>query len=275
MGPATVKYATGEMERLGLGTSACEPGVDGAKLFVGSLPRTITEDELREFFSKFGAITEVFVMRDTATGTGRGCAFVKMALKEDALYAIQSLAGKHQWEGCARPLEVRFAESKSQRMQNMGESTGFASRLEVQGASARSTGVVRGGVCVLRAGGNDDASWSARSCRCRDGRGQDGRQPRRRPTAAEQLKPENSRPLEGVLFTRRPSILPQRNDKHHHLGKTPGILPTPSRAALWRFRIWRGVRRWRRIRRKWISKQRAFLRRRARRRRRGVARRQR
>lgn len=116
-----MKYATGEMERLGLGTSACEPGVDGAKLFVGSLPRTITEDELREFFAKFGAITEVFVMRDSATGTGRGCAFVKMALKEDALYAIQSLAGKHQWEGCSRPLEVRFAESKSQRMQNMGK----------------------------------------------------------------------------------------------------------------------------------------------------------
>ena len=56
-------------------------------------------------------------MKDSATGQGRGCAFVKMSSKEEAFYAINSLNGKHVWEGCSRPMEVRFAESRAQRQQ--------------------------------------------------------------------------------------------------------------------------------------------------------------
>ncbi|CDJ39281.1 hypothetical protein ETH_00001150, partial [Eimeria tenella] len=117
MGPMTVKYATGEAERLGLNPQACEPGVPQAKLFVGSLPRTLKEEELKAFFQNYGNVEEVFVMKDGATGQGKGCAFVKMSQKEAAFFAINSLNGKHLWEGCNRPMEVRFAESKAQRQQ--------------------------------------------------------------------------------------------------------------------------------------------------------------
>ncbi|CDJ31955.1 RNA recognition motif domain-containing protein, putative [Eimeria mitis] len=106
MGPITVKYATGEAERLGLNPQACEPGIPQAKLFVGSLPRTLKEDELRTFFLNYGAVEEVFVMKDSSTGQGRGCAFVKMAQKEEAFFAINSLNGKHIWSGCTRPMEA-------------------------------------------------------------------------------------------------------------------------------------------------------------------------
>lgn len=120
MGPMSVKYATGEAERLGLSAQACEPGVPQAKLFVGSLPRTLKEEELRNFFQSYGQVDEVFIMKDNATGVGKGCAFVKMGQKEQALFAINSLNGKHTWEGCPRPMEVRFAESRAQRQMLAG-----------------------------------------------------------------------------------------------------------------------------------------------------------
>ncbi|CBZ54017.1 CUG-BP-and ETR-3-like factor 3, related [Neospora caninum Liverpool] len=122
LGPIIVKYATGEAERLGmhsLGMGGEGGGVDQAKLFVGSIPRTMSEDELRVFFQTYGTVEEVFVMKDSATGTGKGCAFVKFKYKEEGLHAMRNLNGKHIFEGCTRPVEVRFAESKSQRQQQM------------------------------------------------------------------------------------------------------------------------------------------------------------
>ncbi|EPT32242.1 RNA recognition motif-containing protein [Toxoplasma gondii TgCatPRC2] len=119
MGPITVKYATGEAEKLGFATSSCEPGQDQAKLFIGSIPRTMTEDEVRQFFSTYGTVEEVFVMKDNVQNTGKGCCFVKFAFKEEALHAVRTLSGKHTFEGCTRPVEVRFAESKAARQQQM------------------------------------------------------------------------------------------------------------------------------------------------------------
>nr|PIM00946.1 RNA recognition motif-containing protein [Toxoplasma gondii COUG] len=122
LGPIIVKYATGEAERLGmhsLGMGGEGGGVDQAKLFVGSIPRTMSEDELRLFFQTYGTVEEVFVMKDSATGTGKGCAFVKFKYKEEGLHAMRNLNGKHVFDECTRPVEVRFAESKSQRQQQM------------------------------------------------------------------------------------------------------------------------------------------------------------
>ncbi|PFH34442.1 RNA recognition motif-containing protein [Besnoitia besnoiti] len=123
LGPIIVKYATGEAERLGMNSLGMGGegggGVDQAKLFVGSIPRTMSEDELRLFFQTYGTVEEVFVMRDSSTGTGRGCAFVKFKYKEEGLHAMRILNGKHVFEGCTRPVEVRFAESKAQRQQHV------------------------------------------------------------------------------------------------------------------------------------------------------------
>lgn len=90
MGPLQVKYAFGEPERLGLLLGNSQPGVDQAKLFVGSLPKSATEEELHAVFSRFGAIDEVFVMRDEDK-ISKGCAFVRFAFKEEAFSAIANL----------------------------------------------------------------------------------------------------------------------------------------------------------------------------------------
>lgn len=118
MGAISVKYATGEAEKLGL-VASTEPGQDQAKLFIGSIPKTMLDEEVRQFFAAYGAVEEVFVMKDPVTQAGKGCCFVKFAYKEEALHAIRSLSGKHTFDGCSRPVEVRFAESKAARQQQM------------------------------------------------------------------------------------------------------------------------------------------------------------
>ena len=65
----------------------------GRKLFVGNLPFTTGEAELQEMFEQAGAIESVRVMRDQATGRGRGFAFVEMQNEEDAQKAITQFNG--------------------------------------------------------------------------------------------------------------------------------------------------------------------------------------
>ncbi|PFH34536.1 putative RNA binding protein [Besnoitia besnoiti] len=128
LGGLQVKYAVGEAERLGLpGTSGsgAAAGVDQVKLFVGSLPPDIKEDALRDLFERFGRVEEVFLMRDEQPPNGgslptsrvgrksrTGCAFVRFAFKEEALFAIGELNGRFVVPGSQRAMEVRFAENR-------------------------------------------------------------------------------------------------------------------------------------------------------------------
>ncbi|SBT77562.1 CUGBP Elav-like family member 1, putative [Plasmodium ovale] len=114
LGSLQVKYASGEIMKLGFPQSI-ESGIDQAKLFIGSLPKNITEENIKDMFSPYGTVEEVFIMKDNSTGLGKGCSFVKFSYKEQALYAINSLNGKKTLEGCVRPVEVRFAEPKSSK----------------------------------------------------------------------------------------------------------------------------------------------------------------
>ena len=46
------------------------------KIFVGSLVHKTNDDDLREFYSQYGEITDCIVMKDKATGKSRGFGFV-------------------------------------------------------------------------------------------------------------------------------------------------------------------------------------------------------
>lgn len=114
LGQLQVKYAAGEHERLGLPEENSGAGVDQAKLFIGSLPKNVTENDVMNVFSRFGSIDEVFIMKDDhKQAKGRsGCAFVKFTYKEEAFHAIANLNGKFTMNGSTRAMEVRFAENK-------------------------------------------------------------------------------------------------------------------------------------------------------------------
>jgi RNA recognition motif-containing protein len=66
----------------------------GNSLFVGNLPYSTTEQDLRQLMSRSGArVTEVRLVADLDTGRSRGYAFVEMATAEEAARAIAELNG--------------------------------------------------------------------------------------------------------------------------------------------------------------------------------------
>jgi RNA recognition motif-containing protein len=62
-------------------------------IYVGNLPFTASEDEIRDLFAAYGEVESVRLMTDRDTGRPRGFGFVKMPA-DDADAAIQALDGK-------------------------------------------------------------------------------------------------------------------------------------------------------------------------------------
>jgi RNA recognition motif-containing protein len=84
----------------------------GRRLYVGNLPYKTTDEELTELFSRAGAVDNVRVMRDQATGRARGFAFVEMATDDDAQKAIDKF---HNYEFGGRNLTVNEARPRAER----------------------------------------------------------------------------------------------------------------------------------------------------------------
>ena len=79
------------------------------KLFVGNIPHSTTEAELRTLFEPHGAIEQVSIVTDRDTGRSRGFAFVEMTDTEEADRAITALNGANVG---GRALNVNEARPK-------------------------------------------------------------------------------------------------------------------------------------------------------------------
>ena len=64
------------------------------KLFVGSLPWSVNDEELKETFEKHGAVVSAKVITDRVTGRSRGFGFVEIPAKAEVQSAIEGLNGK-------------------------------------------------------------------------------------------------------------------------------------------------------------------------------------
>ena len=84
----------------------------GRKVFVGNLPFSMGEAELRDLFAQRGGVESVTVMRDLQTGRSRGFAFVEMSSDEDAQKAITEL-NAYSMDG--RNLTVNEARPRPER----------------------------------------------------------------------------------------------------------------------------------------------------------------
>ena len=62
-------------------------------IFVGSLPFSIDEADLRESFEAYGAVSSVKIITDKFTGRSKGFGFVEMENDTEAEKAIQELNG--------------------------------------------------------------------------------------------------------------------------------------------------------------------------------------
>ncbi|MCH7517071.1 MAG: RNA-binding protein [Bacteroidetes bacterium] len=61
------------------------------KLFVGSLPWSVNDEELKETFEKHGSVVSAKVIMDRDTSRSRGFGFVEMESSSDANNAIKAL----------------------------------------------------------------------------------------------------------------------------------------------------------------------------------------
>jgi len=66
----------------------------GKKLYVGSLPYSATEDQVRELFAPFGSLDSVRIIMDKFTGKSKGFAFVEFSSDDDATKAMDAVNGK-------------------------------------------------------------------------------------------------------------------------------------------------------------------------------------
>lgn len=81
------------------------------RIYVGNLPYSSTEADLREMFEKHGKVYSADVLVDRETGRSRGFGFVEMD-DADALKAIEKLNGADMG---GRPLRVNEARAREER----------------------------------------------------------------------------------------------------------------------------------------------------------------
>src|SRR3990172_5353886 len=102
----------------------------GSKVFVGNLPFSVDEQQLRTLFEEGGReVLEVSIVMDRDTGRPRGFAFVNMARQEEAQAAITALNGRDLG---GRPLPGNIAREQQPR--------GGAPRQGQDGAGAAAPG---------------------------------------------------------------------------------------------------------------------------------------
>ena len=81
----------------------------GTRLYVGNLPFSCDEDQMRALFEQNGrSVVEVKLITDRETGRPRGFGFVEMP-NADATRAMQALDGK---DFGGRPLKVNEAQER-------------------------------------------------------------------------------------------------------------------------------------------------------------------
>ena len=83
-----------------------------AKLYVGNLSYSTSEDDLRTLFAQAGTVASVAVIKDRDTGTSKGFGFVEMTSQVDAQKAITMF---NEYKMGERPLTVNMAKPRVER----------------------------------------------------------------------------------------------------------------------------------------------------------------
>ena len=83
-----------------------------ARLYVGNLSRSTTQDELNVLFTQAGGVTATEVIKDRKSGESKGFAFVTMSAQEEAEKAISLFNG---YELGSKELKVSMAKAKEQQ----------------------------------------------------------------------------------------------------------------------------------------------------------------
>lgn len=99
-------------------TNGCVRTISGLRwekcmnIYIGQLPYSVTEDELKAIFSEFGEISSVNIIKDRFSGKSKGFGFIDMPNNADADKAIKAL-NKSTLNG--REIKVNQAEQRKQK----------------------------------------------------------------------------------------------------------------------------------------------------------------
>ncbi|XP_075319290.1 CUGBP Elav-like family member 1 isoform X10 [Odontesthes bonariensis] len=91
-----------------------QPDVDAIKMFVGQIPRSWSEEQLRELFEPFGAVYEINILRDRSQNPpqSKGCCFVTYYTRKSALEAQNALHNMKILPGMHHPIQMKPADSE-------------------------------------------------------------------------------------------------------------------------------------------------------------------
>lgn len=81
-------------------------------IYVGNLPYSVTDNDLRETFSRYGSVDQVNLIADRFSGESKGFGFVEMANNSEADAAIKGLNGS---DLKGRNITVNQAKPKTER----------------------------------------------------------------------------------------------------------------------------------------------------------------
>lgn len=87
------------------------------RVFVGNIPYSITEAQLREHFAAVAGVSEVQIIRDRNTQHSRGFGFIDVMTEEDAEHAVTELHGQVLGD---KALRVERANERDQRPRRNG-----------------------------------------------------------------------------------------------------------------------------------------------------------
>ncbi|XP_031112424.1 RNA-binding protein BRN1-like [Ipomoea triloba] len=91
---------------------------ESVKLFVGQVPKHMTEAQLLAMFKEFAIVDEVNIIKDKATRASRGCCFVICPSREEADKAVNACHNKKTLPGAASPLQVKYADGELERLEH-------------------------------------------------------------------------------------------------------------------------------------------------------------
>jgi RNA recognition motif-containing protein len=80
------------------------------KIFVGNLPRSMTQESLQQLFEPFGQVAGAEIIKDKFSGESKGFGFVEIASKSEAQAAMTGLNGR---EVDGRALTVNEARPRN------------------------------------------------------------------------------------------------------------------------------------------------------------------
>uniref|UniRef100_F6TIW9 RRM domain-containing protein n=1 Tax=Ciona intestinalis TaxID=7719 RepID=F6TIW9_CIOIN len=90
-----------------------QPDPDAIKMFIGQIPKTWVESEVREFLEGYGPIYQLNILREKGSVMSKGCCFVTFYTRKAALAAQNELHNMKTLPGMHHCVQMKPADSEN------------------------------------------------------------------------------------------------------------------------------------------------------------------